>query len=278
MIFTHDRGLFRIYQDEITRRKNFNRLENWKVIELYSIVEPSGIHSPKLIEDESLIAKAKQHLYECRIPECANTLRRCCEKEIKRILPLNKRIHISREGEERIDHDLNSLMNDFKKYVSYDCKMTPLEHLFPGIDTDRKLILNPFSHDDLETSFYRGELKSLIADIEMLCNIQSKCEYTERDIMTVKMKMIIKKCRPDGSVFQEWVEFNLLEKLYVLEFEGVKYHNNPKILILNHSSHTMLDKLKPNKSSSIRKVYDRLYQAVLPGIKSNYLLDIIEKV
>ena len=278
LIFTHDRGLFRIYQDEISRRQAANRSEEWKVIELYSIEEAAGILSPVIIEDDGLISKARKHLHECRIPECANTLRRCCEKEVKRILPLNKRIHVSREGDENISHDLNSLLSDFRKYIGKECKIKDIASLFPGLDTDRKLILNPFSHDDIDTSFYREELKSLLSDMEKLAELKSTCKLGSEDIMVQKLKISLIKTLPDGTVLEEWVKFYIAENLYELEYNGVKYHNNPKVYILEHSTHTLLDKLKINTQSRLRNVYDRLYQAVLPGVSSNYFLDKIEKV
>ena len=278
MIFTHDRGLFRIYQDELSRRQSANKSEEWKVIELYSMEESSGILSPISIEDEGLISKARRHLHECRIPECANTLRRCCEKEVKRVLPINKRIHITKEGEERIDHDLNSLLNNFKRYVAMECKIKELASLFPGLDTDRKLILNPFSHDDIEASFYRQELKSLLSDVEKLVKLQSKCKYGPEAIMSQKLKMTINKNESDGSLLEHWVKFYLAEKLYVLEYDGISYHNNPKVSIIAHSVHPLLEKLKINKQFDLRTVYDRLYQAVLPGGKSHFFLDKITLV
>lgn len=278
LIFTHDRGLFRIYQDEIARRQSNNRLEEWKIIELYSIEETTGCLSPIMIEDDSLISKARRHLHECRIPECANTLRRCCEKEVKRILPLNKRIHVTTEGEERIDHDLNSLLGYFRKYIGKECKITALAKLFPGLDTDRKLILNPFSHDDIDTSFYRDELKSLLADIEKIATVESHCEFGADIIQVQKFRMALSKILPDGTVLEQWVHFYFCEKLYVLKYDGVSYHNNPKVQIIAHTVHPLLHKLQINKQVDLRTVYDRLYQAVLPGNKDHFFLDKIEKI
>ena len=231
-----------------------------------------------MIEDDGLISRARKHLHECRIPECANTLRRCCEKEVKRILPLNRRIHISREGEENIAHDLNSLLSDFKKYVGTECKIKDIASLFPGLDTDRKLILNPFSHDDIDTSFYREELRSLLKDMEKLAMLNSTCRIGAKDIMHRKLRMTLKKTCADASVVEEWVDFYVAESLYELEYDGGKYHNNPKVYILAHSAHDRLEKLKINTQNNLRNVYDRLYQAVLPGVKSDYFLDKIEEI
>lgn len=50
-------------------------------------------------------------------------------------------------------------------------EMLCLKVLATHLKDDRQLLLNPFSHDDIETPFYRVELERTIDEIELLGNI-----------------------------------------------------------------------------------------------------------
>lgn len=274
IVMTHDRALFNLFRQEQSRRNhmidwsNEERLasgdevlpkEKWKVFELFAVDKEGSCPEPYLVEKPSLIQLASIHLKHCHIAECANTLRRYCERELKRILPINHILDSSEFGEKM----LNGLIQGFENFFVKECKMNVLKNLSLHMDGDRKLILNPFSHADITTPFYREELKALINLLPELEKIQVKeIVAAKNDIRDTVFKMSISK-EVDGEVAEGWVKFIFLELFYEVKYEGLSYFSSPKIKIIGVSDAKISKHFKPN-DNTLRFVYQRLHQFVQP--------------
>lgn len=144
--FTHDKELFEIYKNKLP----------WEKYELY-IDDTSDIPSVIVKKGTSETERAKECYaakdYDC----CALLLRKGFEKLLKSYLT----------PQEQRDQNLNELnlagmVGKAKSKSTGDAK-TILEKL----DSDRKHILNPLSHND-NRNIYSQELKSAMEDLEKL--------------------------------------------------------------------------------------------------------------
>lgn len=278
-IFTHDRGLFHIYQNKIEARTREVDLINeerelngqppvslnpWLTYEIYSKISPAGI--PKWIMGKKLsyLEMAKIHLDDLKIPECANALRRYCEQQMKRIVPESFHHQYLSDWNSRDKKDLNGMLDKFKEFVVNDCKIVALANFIHDIDAQRKLIMNPFSHDDVDTPFYRSELEKLIRDLPILEEFNKVQVYNDQDIRNKTYVISLSKTTDAGEVFEAEVEFKFLERFYKVNFRGNEYFSNPEVLVLNFDDAKITHITKDNVFT-LRKVYARIHHYVAPG-------------
>lgn len=159
IIMTHDRAFFHLIYSEITILGKEN---DWKKYQLY-INESNICEEPVLIENARPLQKAKQFLSQHEISASVNAARQAAEKVLKALLPMNRILDLSYLGQ----CDLNGLIQQFVKLASDIGLPNPATHLQDA----RQLLLNPFSHDDIETPFYKEELKLIIKEMEELQKI-----------------------------------------------------------------------------------------------------------
>lgn len=146
--FTHDKDLFKLYRDKM----------NWKRYELY--LDDSGTTPSYILKKgNSLFERAKQYYAEKDYDACGMMLRKSLEETLKGVLPKEKQ-----RDKNCKEHDLSKLITSAKEHGSDNVELT---ELLNKIDTDRKHILNPLSHND-SRAIYREELKLAMADIERI--------------------------------------------------------------------------------------------------------------
>lgn len=155
---------------------------NWKSVEMYTkeevrIEHPDGNRYPKgevahppgsrpiqfenpLIIDPSMghLEKARQYFDLKDYPACANYQRKWCEQFLKAYLQDNYRLEIAASESVQAITKLETLFNKLKQFYK-DCGLSlgpDIEDAFPR---HRDTVMNPFSHDDLESPVYRQELE-----------------------------------------------------------------------------------------------------------------------
>lgn len=282
LILTHDRSLFFLYKQEIQHTNQLIAYENdhiieeaqqngtdpqlkevpeWKIMELYSMEEEGKCPCPVLVEKTTYLQEAKIHLKELRIPECANSLRRACEQSLKRILPEKYICHFPDENNPKVTRDLNGMLAGFKDFIQ-NCKIVPLERVFTDLDSDRKLILNPFSHDDIDTPFYRAELGRIIANLEILEKVEVGWLTKPTKIRKNTFQIKASKTLGSGLKVESWVKFQFLEDFRVIKFEGYRFHTNPKVMVLAMSDR--ISGIKVNSVVALSKVANRIRHDLLP--------------
>lgn len=216
-IFTHDRAFFHLVMSEI---KQLGKTNDWKSFNLYVKKDDTGCLQPALVLEESHIAKAKAHLHMLEIPASVNALRKAAEKIFKNILSQNEILQIIFEqGYCNLSKMIGIFQNKYAKLLG-------LELLAAHLQDDRKLLLNPFSHDDIETPFYRRELEKTIEEIELLGRIHKNVIVDYEKVRTVEYKMRVTK---DGTSNEVTVLF--LEQFNSFEHNGNIYFNNPKAFV-----------------------------------------------
>ena len=73
---------------------------------------------------------------------------------------------------------MNGLIDLYRKFAN----KIGLPDVIPHLQDERKLLLNPFSHDDIDTPFYRTELELTINEIENLSKIDKKIVVDTEDV------------------------------------------------------------------------------------------------
>lgn len=181
VLLTHDRAFFHLVWTEIENRK---LTKGWKKCELYS-TRNNTYPASHLVESPTYLEQAKLYLKIFHLPACANTLRRLCEQQMKRILPISLQYQINERDPEKVRVDLNGLITNYKRFIA-ECQMVDIA---PSLQNDRRLILNPFSHDDIESPFYRQELDNLINELEKLTAIEKRLIVDNQQIRRSQFKV-----------------------------------------------------------------------------------------
>lgn len=216
-IFTHDRAFFHLVISEI---KQLGKTNDWTSFNLYVKKDDTGCLQPALILEEGYIAKAKAHLHMLEIPASVNALRKAAENILKNILSQNEILQIIFEqGYCNLSKMIGIFQNKYAKLLG-------LELLAAHLQDDRKLLLNPFSHDDIETPFYRRELEKTIEEIELLGRIHKNVIVDYEKVRTVEYKMRVTK---DGTSNEVTILF--LEQFNSFEYNGNIYYSNPKVFV-----------------------------------------------
>ena len=216
-IFTHDRAFFHLVMSEI---KQLGKTNDWKSFNLYVKKDDTGCLQPALVLEESHIAKAKAHIHMLEIPASVNALRKAAEKIFKDLLSQNEILQIIFEqGYCNLSKMIGIFQNKYAKLLG-------LELLAAHLQDDRKLLLNPFSHDDIETPFYRRELEKTIEEIELLSRIHKNVIVDYEKVRTVEYKMRVTKDGTSNEVtILFWEQFNSFE------YNGNIYYSNPKVFV-----------------------------------------------
>lgn len=239
-IFTHDRAFFHLVKSEI---EQIGTAEHWQTFNLYAKKNDSGYLQPYLVVEDDYIGKAKSHLQMLEIPASVNALRKAAEKILKEILSPNDVLQII------FNQGYCNLCNMIETFRQKYAKLLELESLALHLQDDRKLILNPFSHDDIETPFYRGELEQTIADIEQLSNIHKNVIIDYEKVRTDEYKMIVTK---DNAFIDVTILF--LEQYVSFEYNGKVYYNYPKVLVRISSNEKQIS----CKEWGMKKLFERM--------------------
>lgn len=246
LFFTHDRALTHIVKEEISiRGKN----DDWAFYELYAD-EVNGHPEPVLIQPRTPIEEAKAFFYEHRIAACANALRRACEKQLRRLLPYS--MQLKKDPQDLSASpllDLNGMIGNFEKLR----KQMRLPDIAHGISTDRKLLLNPFSHDDIDTPFYKTELERLIACCEELAKIERKDLVDDAMVHSEVCRIEV-----NNGAYQAVSTFTFVEKMLLFRYGGNDYYTNARVKIIT----TTADNRYVDKVKSLSILYADLYNSV----------------
>jgi hypothetical protein len=213
-ISTYDRSWY-----ETTR--NFFETENqkFKTIELFVNDQNNDPATPDIpvIIDPGLdyFERAKAYFKAKDFPATANYLRKSCESELRRILPAYMTLLVDHNTDEvRKISKLEILVDNFFTYLDKNgLNQAPFQHF----KTYKKIILNPLSHDDLETPHYRNEIQDGINLVENLKNIKSKAILKATDSAEKPLKLGMRDMTTKGMHIYE---IQLLENLQLLQQAG----------------------------------------------------------
>lgn len=242
VVMTHDRNFFYLFKSAIERRGD----GNWKYIEMYA-PEVNGVPKPCAIENLGYLVKARHFLDKLEIPAAVNYLRKACEYELKRILPENLKIADEETGRSLT---LNGLIQNF---VELSHKHKGFPNIVNSFTDDRKLLMNPFSHDDMHCQAYRMEIETLISQLKDLEGVNAKMivDYDQVRIGVFKMVMT-------NLGHTRTVEFEFTERFGVMSYRDVDYLGDSRVRILASDVH----RIDVGNEYVINKVHTKLTNSV----------------
>ena len=279
--FTHDRHFFHLLKSGITNHQRDVKRENklrkekgdseiciwdWVFYEFYADEMENEVPGPKVVKSESYLSKARAHLSQCNIPECVNDLRKGFEEQMKRLLPMNMLYSMPDADGARSMYDLNGMYQQFGKLIgeiTHSSGAHSIQLDYPGLSDDRQLILNPFSHDDIETPFYRNEILKVMKDLENLSAINRTPLTTYEDLYHSHYLLKVSNTI-NGNHVSQTIEIIFESILYCWEIDSKKYFNNPLVKVIGSSDKGRI-KFKnknPDRRMGINIAYAALYNAV----------------
>lgn len=273
LIMTHDKSFFHLAK----RRIEFeNCAENWIYKELYQGESDSGIPQPFIPGNKDYLAQAKKYLKEFDYPACANYLRKEAERILKHLLPPCKTVYFKEdEGTKLLK--LETLIENFKTHYRIFChddaefQREFVE--FKKLKEHKDLLLNPLSHDNIDTPIYGQELDSIKVLLEKMRKLDYKLLVSIKDEPEVFIFLT-----ENDTAGEVWTyKIKLTEHLRAFKkLDGKWVLDNPQCEVVARkkvSDGTIENKADNNK---LRKIYDRARFAL--GFRSQPekdLLDII---
>lgn len=238
IILTHDRNFFELLRHRI---KRFNQ-DNWKYIEMYEC-EKDGIPQPFIKTSDTYLEKAELYFHQKEYDIAGNFLRKEAEAFCKEFLP--KKMHYTNEFNL---HNLNGLITQCKSFAeSAGLDKT----LFEALDSHRKFVLNPTSHDSYDVPKFNNEVGNCLHTIKELRKIKNepflkRGEQVEFELTTANGADIYKfevKLEDDFRLLQEPDKDSVLSKGMV------------NYWVTNNGTKGDLQ----NKQDTLQKMYDGCY-------------------
>ncbi len=266
IMMTHDRAFFNLMKKRIELDKCS---DEWIVKEVYHAEYDNGIPYPFIPDNKDYLDQAEKYLKEFDYPASANYLRKETERLLKHLLPYNKTVEI--KDEEPTRHlQLDTLIENFKThYLKFDSDFSP----FKKIKEHKDLLLNPLSHDNLDSPIYKQELVAVITTLRELRKLDYKCLVSIKE--APETFIYLPETASDG---EKWVYKILLkEKLSAFKkLDGSWVLTNPLCFFVKRKklSDNSIEALE--REMNLNQGYNQIRHAI--GIKDTpvqNLLDII---
>ncbi|MYY26663.1 AAA family ATPase [Elizabethkingia anophelis] len=240
LILTHDRNFFELLRHRI---KHFGQ-ENWKYIEMYEC-EKDSIPQPLIKTSYTYLEKAELYFHKKEYEIAGNFLRKEAEAFCKEFLP--KKLHYTSEYNL---HNLDGLITQCKVFAeSAGLDKT----LFETLDSHRKFVLNPTSHDSYDVPKFNNEV--------------GNCLHTLKELREIKNEPFLKR--------GEQVEFELSDGTDTYKFE-IKLEDDFRLLkepsqasiiskgmvnywVYKNGTKTSAD--IQHKQDTLQKMYDSCYNS-----------------
>lgn len=173
----------------------------------------------KLVNNLTPILWAHKYFKRGEFYACANSLRKECERQVKRLLRKQEVWSVNSDGEAQM-RSLSQLLDSLPFFFSEH----GMPNLIPNIQIYRRHVLNPGSHDDVENPIYRGELQLALIEIEKLsmieyCPIAANSPDGEYEITVT-----------NGS-YHSTTKFHFLSPLSVAKYDGEQFWGNPRVSV-----------------------------------------------
>lgn len=187
--------------------------DNWAYQEIFIDKNSEGFDQPAILPGQDDLKRAEHYFKMKQYPACANYQRKICERIIKDFLPDNLKYKKESNGDIKLRDQLGELTDMLFKYmgeVSIDT--TPIKN-FPIC---MRVVLNPFSHDDIDSQIYRRELEVAFEMIEVLKTLKSEV------IIPKGTKVSIEKTHKETEVLYKY-EFEVATSVKSIDFHGSTY-------------------------------------------------------
>jgi len=167
-LFTHERSFFNLVKRRIDYSGNSSL---WKIKELYQIKKADDIYSPKDFPSKSFFSQALHHKNSLPpdYPASMNYLRKELEQVLETFLP--KEIFKNDDGSDK--KKLNDKMISVKKFFD---SLNLDKSILNLIDDYVFLLLNPLSHNDIQSEIYKIDVESVV---KLISDLRERLELLQ---------------------------------------------------------------------------------------------------
>ncbi len=238
IILTHDRNFFELLRHQI---KKFGQ-DDWKYIEMFES-EKNGIPQPFIKESDTYLDKAEKYFNLKEYEIAGNFLRKEAESFCKDFLP--KKWHYTVEYNIL---DLNCLIQECLRFAE-NAGLDKV--IFEKLDSHRKFVLNPTSHDSYDVPKFNSEIDGCLKTLKVLREIKNepflkRGEQVEFELTT--------EDRADTYKF----EIKLEDDFRLLKEPGKDSVISKGMVNYWVTKNGIKDKLQ-HKTASLKKWYDDCY-------------------
>ncbi len=179
-IFTHDKSFYNLCKQRI----NQGIPADWLFYEMYANSEKQP-RRPYIASYADYFEKADKHLIEFDYSAAANAIRQGLENLIFNFLPENLRYKV--ENNEIKKRTLGELIGQFQNFLrQHNQSLGIIKDLFVYKD----LLLNPLSHDNVNTPVFRSELDAIITLLPVLKGLQTTLHKELSDPLNNEIKLV----------------------------------------------------------------------------------------
>lgn len=169
-ITTYDRHWYEVAKVQLT---------DWKFLEFYK-----GSSGPEINDNiKSDMEKAVVYKNSYDYPAAANALRKVLEKTLKEKLPETYTLSEEVKGLLK-PPKLDTLINRLKEYYK-ELEVEIPESIIDGLKTYKTVLLNPMSHDDVESPIYKNDIEEAFKVVDDL----QKINLPKREVVIEKNKV-----------------------------------------------------------------------------------------
>lgn len=175
IMLTHDKLFYEFTKHNIKRFSG----ENWLFWEMYEKIE-NGIPKPYKRDSKSYLENAEYYFNKNEYDIAGNFLRKEAENFLKKLLP--KRMQYTKDYSLC---DLNGLITNSTVFATSNNIDTKL---FNELDSYRKFVLNPTSHDSYDVPKYKSEIEDCISTLKSLNEIKVEPIFSRGEHITFSLK------------------------------------------------------------------------------------------
>lgn len=255
LIMTHDKVFYNLTKKRI-ELEGYEK--EWIYKEIHQSENELGIPEPCIPEIKDNLSQAKKYLKEFDYPASANYLRKEAERILKHLLPPSKTIYV-KEDEGSKPLTLEKLIDNLKTHYREFCRdETEFKNDYPKfkkLKEHKDLLLNPLSHDNIDTPIYKQEL---LLVIELLMNLR-KMDY--RMLISIKNSPdVFVFLKETDSVGEDWsYKIKLKEHLRAFKkLDGNWVLNNPQCEAVARKNLSNGNEEVISDSNKLTKIYDRI--------------------
>lgn len=242
--------------------KNHLGTTDWNYQEIFIDKHSSNFDQPAMLPGEDIYERAKYYFRMKEYPACANYQRKICENLIKQFLPDHKKYDALPNGDIKPVDKLATLIDRFEAYLTeFGLSFEP----FSKLRNCLRVVMNPLSHDDLESPAYRRELELVFGIIENLRKLKREV------VLKSGKKVHLKKAHSETGVLREYI-CELKSNVVKLEYEGVTKISSIDVLPLSQQDEGT-QKKAISFEGTIEQVYDKICHSLRIDQTTNLLED-----
>jgi ABC-type dipeptide/oligopeptide/nickel transport system ATPase subunit len=247
LLMTHDKSFYELGKKKINI---LGQKKDWNFIEMYED-STGNFPKPYFKPSKNNLQNAQDYLTQHDYAACGIYLRKEIERKLDELLPVKyKKEEKTEDGVTTwVNKNLNDLIIAFKMF----CSTEEVDYLpFTDLKTYKDLLLNPLAHNDVDASFFRDELNSLIKIAKELNKVKrGRLFYSSNKNMNFTLN------KADGSSFS--VRMKSAEQIVLIEEEGkqarISIHSKCKVSGIDNNG---VITTEIEQFDTIRECYDEM--------------------